>query len=472
MIASGIPVVFSDNESENTDTGRAPRPAIRGKGRHPYTAIPGARAFTRGTIPMIDALIDWAAHAAGGTVARSFKAAGGNRRQSWGLDVAMPDGSERALFLRHDPRESIDGIEPYTIAREAEIYRAIAPLGLQAPRYVAENPALRAVLTDRASGIAEFRHLKDPAAKQTIAHEFMDNIARLHAARDVTLDGGLSGCIRDHIVRDVALWEAMFTETGRPDPLIAFAFRWLHANLPDPEGSPVIVHGDAGPGNFMFDNGHLTTLIDWEFCHIGDPMDDLAWFAMRCVMEPVPDFPAALAHYERASGTTIDRQRLLYHRVLVSTRVCVIRHRNFAGEPAYAIVSRGLNRRLLIEALAAASGITVPPPVPIEAPATPQEWLYDRVIAQFGDIIIPNSRDTQVIGTAKNNAKVVKYLKAIDRYGPAIAAARAEALARLGPIEALPFDAALAYFAQDTLWDAQLSAEASGSIARRHYHEI
>ncbi len=158
--------------------------------------------------------------------------------------------------------------------------------------------------------------------------------------------------------------------------------------------------------------------------------------------------------------------------MLVSARVCVIRHRNFAGEPAYAIVSRGLNRRLLIEAMSAASGITVPPPTPAEAPETEQQWLYDRVIAQFSNIVIPRSTDGQVIGVAKNNAKVVKYLKAIDRYGPTIAAARAAALARLGPLEKLPIDRALAYFAQDSLWEAQLSAEASGSIARRHYDEI
>ncbi len=420
----------------------------------------------------MDEVLDWAAKAAGGEIVRSFQASGGNRRLSWGIDVRMPDGSERALFMRHDPREVIEGIEPYTIAREAEVYRAIAPLGLKAPQYVAESPDLRAVLTDRAEGIAELRHLKDPVAKQAIAREFMDNIARLHAARDVSLDGGLTGRIRDHVTREIALWEAMFTETGRPDPLIALAFLWLKANMPDPDDSPVIVHGDAGPGNFMFQEGRLTTLIDWEFCHIGDPMEDLAWFAMRCVMEPVPDFHAALAYYEAASGTPIDRERLLYHRVLVSTRVCVIRHRNFAGEPAYAIVSRGLNRRLLIEALSAASGLTVPPPVPAEAPETDRQWLYDRVIDQFGGIVIPRSTDRQVIGVAKNNAKVVKYLKALDRYGPAIEAARAEALARLGPPEDLPFEQALAHFAQDSLWEAQLSAEASGSIAQRHYDEI
>jgi aminoglycoside phosphotransferase (APT) family kinase protein len=135
--------------------------------------------------------------------------------------------------------------------------------------------------------------------------------------------------------------------------------------LPDPDGPVVLVHGDAGPGNFLFEHGHLTAVIDWELAHLGDPMEDLAWFSMRSVMEPVPDFAESLADYERFAGAPIDRSRLLYHRVFVSARVVVIRHRNVTGEPAHAIVSRALNRRLLVEALADASGTAVPRPEPI-----------------------------------------------------------------------------------------------------------
>ena len=88
---------------------------------------------------------------------------------------------------------------------------------------------------------------------------------------------------------------------------------------------------------------------------------------------------------------------------------------------------------------------------------------------------IPRSADKQVIAVVKNSAKVVKYLKALDRYGKAIDIARAEALATLlgaGTMADVPFEQALAYFAQDSLWEAQLSAEASGSIDGRHYDQF
>jgi tRNA A-37 threonylcarbamoyl transferase component Bud32 len=46
---------------------------------------------------------------------------------------------------------------------------------------------------------------------------------------------------------------------------------------PPREGS-VLVHGDFGPQNMLFAaTGQLVALVDWEFAHLGDPIEDLAW---------------------------------------------------------------------------------------------------------------------------------------------------------------------------------------------------
>ena len=438
------------------------------------------------------ALFDWVANICCGEVISKEQASGGNRRQSWAVDVRTADGNIHEYFLRHDPRAVVVGVEPHTIDREAEVYRAIAPIPVLAPRLIADNKALRAILTERAHGIAEFRHSTDSDAKHAVTTAFMTNLAALHSydARQIDLDGGGNGRIIDHVKRDVAIWRTMYEEVGKPDPLLDLAFGWLDANMPNPDGPVVLVHGDAGPGNFLFDHDKLTALIDWEFAHLGDPLEDIAWFSMRCVMEPVPDYFGALEIYERAAGTVIDRMRLRYHRVLVSTRVSVIRHRNFAGEPAYAIVSRGLNRRLLVEALAAAGEVDLPQPEPITAPATPQSAYFEKVIDDLGKIVLPRSSDKRVIAVAKNSAKVIKYLKAIDQLGPSIEGAKLRALTHLlgtspqsiaagelalsAAVRAsrITFDQALDYFHRETTWSGQLSAEASGSIAQRHYHKI
>ena len=434
-------------------------------------------------------LFDWVAEACGGRIARSTQTSGGNRCRSWAIDVVDGDGRVAKVFLRYGPPRP-PGVEPYTLHREAQVYRAIAEAGLQAPRLIAEHPRHQAILTERAPGIAEFRRLSDPAAKQSIARELMDNLARLHRAdtAGLMLDGGGQGArIADHVRAELGIWRAMYGEAGRPDALLDLAFRWLADNMPDPDGPVVLAHGDAGPGNFLFEHGRLTALIDWELAHLGDPMEDLAWFSMRCVMEPVPDFAASLRDYERFSGAPADRARIRYHRVFVSTRVVVIRHRNVTGEPAHAIVSQALNRRLLIEALGDASGCRADAPAPVERPPTPRSGLYDHILADLRDVVVARSTDGQVIAKAKNAAKVVKYLQAFDRYGGALEQADHAALADLlgvrpssvdGGEDALvaalragrvAFPDALAYFAGQAARKAQLAARASGGIASRYY---
>jgi tRNA A-37 threonylcarbamoyl transferase component Bud32 len=42
---------------------------------------------------------------------------------------------------------------------------------------------------------------------------------------------------------------------------------------------PGLVHGDYGPQNLLFDvtAWEVSAVLDWEFAHQGDPIDDLAW---------------------------------------------------------------------------------------------------------------------------------------------------------------------------------------------------
>jgi aminoglycoside phosphotransferase len=58
--------------------------------------------------------------------------------------------------------------------------------------------------------------------------------------------------------------------------------RRLHAIPVDtvwPGATGVVVHGDFGPNNVLFSAGSLSVaaVLDWEFCHPGEPIEDLAW---------------------------------------------------------------------------------------------------------------------------------------------------------------------------------------------------
>ena len=68
---------------------------------------------------------------------------------------------------------------------------------------------------------------------------------------------------------------------------------------------PVLVHGDFGPQNVVIEDDRITALVDWEFAHIGQPVEDLAW-AEWIVRMHHPDAVAELPELLDASRLGIE----------------------------------------------------------------------------------------------------------------------------------------------------------------------
>lgn len=433
----------------------------------------------------------WVEQAMKGTVVDWSQISGGNRCQSWAIRLSGSKGPA-AVYLRYQPPRP-PSAEPYTVWRESQIYKALSDTDVTAPHLLAVHPHHQAIITELKPGRADFRSLADDGERAVIAREFIEAIARLHmipfppgVLRDLRGSERIADCVRV----ELDTWYAMYAETGSSDPLIELAMEWLHDNLPDPNEAPVLVHGDAGPGNFLFDEGHLTALIDWELAHPGDPMEDIAWFSMRSVMEPVPDFIGNVRHYEKVTGKPVDLARILYHRVFVSARVVIIRHRNVTGLPGNSIVSKSLNRRLLVDALGEASGVALVAPQPLVAEDTLQTAFYDGVLDALRDDIAGATDDANIIAAAKNNAKVVKFLREVDRLGALVAQSERSGLAAIlgHPVtrlkdgreellqamreRAIPFDRLLQFFADIVAREAQLAALTSGGLATRRLPKL
>ena len=61
------------------------------------------------------------------------------------------------------------------------------------------------------------------------------------------------------------------------DERFASLRRWVESAPPAPYGgAPVLLHGDFWPGNLRWEEGELVGVLDWEDCHRGDPMVDVA----------------------------------------------------------------------------------------------------------------------------------------------------------------------------------------------------
>ena len=98
--------------------------------------------------------------------------------------------------------------------------------------------------------------------------------------------------------------------------------------LVDPTGASgrVIVHGDFGPNNVLFapDGPAVVALLDWEFCHLGDPIEDLAWceWVVRAHHpDAVPELPNLFQGYGRTPPWP-DRQDAMVRRCIQLERFC------------------------------------------------------------------------------------------------------------------------------------------------------
>ena len=107
--------------------------------------------------------------------------------------------------------------------------------------------------------------------------------------------------------------EAWQTEAARQDlsplPIYEAGVRWLRNHTPPKPEKLSVVHGDFRAGNFLYrEDGALTSILDWELCHIGDPIEDLAWSMMPAwsggsnAVGRMLDRQDAIAIWEKTSG--------------------------------------------------------------------------------------------------------------------------------------------------------------------------
>lgn len=218
--------------------------------------------------------------------------AGGAVQQNWRLDVTVdggPRAGSHAWVLRTNAEATLD----VSLDRIAE-FRCIeaayaAGVKVAVPIAVCDDKALIGApfaVQGFVTGIAQGRRIvRDPelgAYGDALARDIGAEMAKLHAV--VPRDGVLPFLPRplaNPSRRIVAECRAVLDKASAPRPALEYVLSWLDRNAPEPAVT-CLVHGDLRTGNYMVDGGKLTAILDWEFCHWGDPREDLGWFIARC----------------------------------------------------------------------------------------------------------------------------------------------------------------------------------------------
>ena len=266
-------------------------------------------------------LREWVATEAGEDVVSCQPIGQGASRQIWLVALA----SGRELVVRLDAGDGPVAGTSLTLAREAAVYRGLAGSDLPMPRLHAVHPDGNALLLDRAPGDDRLTDLPD-GERRSVAEDYGRCLGRLHSLELSALDlGPLASAADASTAADLDVWRSIdATRSGAgASPAVRIALDLLGANVPT-NARASLCHGDAGPGNFLHAGGRVTALLDWEFAHVGDAHDDLAWVAVRNQLLRHPlDVDVTFGAWRNTTGTDFDLARLEWFRALVLTRMLI-----------------------------------------------------------------------------------------------------------------------------------------------------
>lgn len=260
---------------------------------------------------------------------------GGAVQENWALDVEL-DGRPRHWVLRTDAvatvRESLARAQEFAVLKIAHEANVLAP----EPLFLCDDPAVIGRLffiMERLPGVAGGHRLtRDPKLvpdARRLAGELAANLARLH--RITPGHAGLE-FLPTMLARDcIAHYRGYLDTLSRPYPALEWGLRWCEINAPQREDT-TLIHRDYRTGNYLVHDGHLTSLLDWEFSAFGNPLEDIGWLCARAWRFARPDLEvggiAGLAdfvpHYEQLSGRRVMPGDLRYWQVMAHVRWAII----------------------------------------------------------------------------------------------------------------------------------------------------
>lgn len=270
-----------------------------------------------------------------------LRASGGVSYETWLItasDPSAPQERNEKFVLRREPERG--PIEPYNVMDEAAVMSGLSQTEVPVPRLLAACHDESVI--GRRFTVLEFVHglipdyrtimslpeWQDERQRHAMASEFIRVLAMLQSV-DWRELGGVEGALEPDLSereRLLASIEKMTqsaerrTESWAANPIFRDALRWCEANAPDGDPSSlVLVHGDYKVGNFIWREGRIVTLLDWEGASVGDPLQDLGYCCHPAMREQKPELMAMLAPldevvrlYEQHSGRAVDSQRLHY----------------------------------------------------------------------------------------------------------------------------------------------------------------
>jgi aminoglycoside phosphotransferase (APT) family kinase protein len=244
---------------------------------------------------------------------------GGASKEAWAVDV---DGQQ--LLLR---RALAGVIHQMTLPLEQEfrVLQAAFEAGVKVPRpvaYYADLGGREAFAMERVRGETIGRRIvREPPPG--LAVQLAEELAKVHGIAWERVPFLTAGDPVERMAAELAT-------VDEPHPAIEYGLAWLRERRPNPLPD-VVCHGDFRIGNVAVDHGGVVALLDWEFAHLGDPRDDLAWPLPRAWrfgadarhVGGVGELEPYVARYNELTGLDVSPEELYWWEVLGNVKWAV-----------------------------------------------------------------------------------------------------------------------------------------------------
>ena len=223
------------------------------------------------------------------TVSGLAASSAGARRANVAFDAETADGGMRRLVATIVP---IAAMQLNRIDAEVEVRTLVRQRGVPVPEVVTFSTNDSWVggpffLSERIEGETVprrvLRLVEERGIGDLVAGQLGNAVGCLHtidpadvAAELLDLGPGAPA------EQALAALEEVMAGLLEPRPALTYGLRWLQERLPAPPAAESVVHTDIRTGNLIVGEDGLRAVLDWEGTRRrGDPMEDLAWLALR-----------------------------------------------------------------------------------------------------------------------------------------------------------------------------------------------
>jgi len=354
------------------------------------------------------------------------------RREAWRVVIEHGDGTSKPYFLRID-RESAAG-KPYSrnLEREAGLIGYLCRgTAIPTQKIEAWNSEYCVAIQSFEPGRADLHHASRAEQHDVMMH-FMDIMAQMHRIDVSTLE--LANFEMPQTAEEHSLLELRAVDDPRlarlpvdsTTVLGVFGKRWLLNHVPREVERTVLLQGDTGPGNFMFENHRVTAVVDWEWAHYGDPMEDVGNLWLRDFFTPScgGDLTPYVRHYAERAGVTLDRAKAIYYLVhqlvrSVITLPALVRRPDWKSTVALNIGYQAVCDITACEAIGLYHAIGEESCELLDiAPRNEAGELFQVLAQQIEKGMLPELQSEFARSTARGAVDMSRYLERLYLYGP------------------------------------------------------